>query len=184
MKNTDIIIFDVESTGLLLPSPTNIERQPYLTEIYCGKYDKDFNLIDELDTMVKPPVPIPEEITKITGITQEDVDDAPSFINLYDRIYDFFEGVNYVVGHNITFDMNIMHYELFRHDYENNFHWPKVRFCTVELSKHYFNKRLKLMQLHEHLFGIGFEGSHRARADVEATAKCFFEMVKRGDVSI
>ena len=38
--------------------------------------------------------------------------------------------------------------------------------------------------LHNHLFGFDFTGSHRARADVEATTKCFIEMVKRKDINI
>jgi len=182
MKGTDIIILDCESTGLLAPIPANIDRQPYLTEIYAVRLDKDFNFISEIETMIRPPIPIPEEITKITGITQEDADKAPPFIEIYDELYDLFEGVNYIVGHNINFDASVLQYELFRHDFQHSFHYAKHKICTIEKSKHYFNKRLKLAKLHEHLFGVGFEGAHRARVDVEATAKCFFEMVRLGDI--
>jgi len=182
MKNTDIIIFDTETTGLLAPTPTNIDRQPYLTEVYIIRLDKDFNFVSEMETMVRPPIPIPEEITRITGITQEDADKAPSFIEIYDKLYDIFEGVNYMAGHNINFDKGVIKYELFRHDFEEKFHWPKHHLCSVEASRHYKNKRLKLSQLYELLFNSSFQGAHRARADVEATARCFMELVKRGDI--
>ena len=182
MKGTDVIILDTETTGLDGPNATNIERQPYITELYCVRLTRDFEFVSEFESMIKPPIPISEEITRITGITQADVDSAPPFIKVYDAIYDIFEGANYVVGHNIEFDLRLLKYELFRHDFEYAFPWPKHHTCTVEKSKHYFNKRLKLMQLHEYLFNKPFTGAHRARTDVEATARCFMEMVKRGDI--
>ena len=184
MKNSDIIVFDTETTGLIAPSPTNIERQPYITEVYFLKLNSKLEKIDELETMMLPPIPISEEITKITGIVQADVDGQPPFIKKYDEIYDFFEGVNYVVGHNLKFDMDVLYYELFRHDFQNKFHFPKTWICTIEKSMHYKNKRLTLSKLYEHLFGTTFEGAHRAKVDVEATARCFIEMCKRGDINV
>ena len=178
----DIIIFDTETTGLDAPSPAKIEVQPYITEIYAVRLSKDFKFIDDVNRMVKPPVPISEEITKITGITQEMVDKHQPFSNMYDELYELFHGCRYVVGHNISFDLRILRYELFRYDWEYKFNWPKNHICTVESSKHYQNKRLKLMQLHELLFGYEFADAHRAKNDVEATGKCFIEMVKRGDI--
>jgi len=182
INNDDIIVFDTETTGLNLPSPANIDRQPFLTELYAVRLTKELEFISEFDSMFCPPIPIPEEITKITGIRQQDVDGQPTFIEKYDEIYELFCGVRYVVGHNVTFDLNIIKHELFRYDKEYNFNWPKDHVCTVEKSRHYFNKRLKLMQLHNHLFGIDFANAHRAKNDVQATFKCFREMIKRKDI--
>ena len=184
MIGTDIIIFDCETTGLDGPSATNIERQPHITELYAVRLTRDFKFVSEVDTIIKPPIPISEEITRITGISDDTVKDAPPFIKVYDKIYDLFEGVNYVVGHNVMFDLRLLKYELFRHDFEYKHHWPKHHICTVEKSKHYKNKRLTLQKLHEYLFGYEFTGAHRARTDVEATGKCFIEMVKRGDINL
>lgn len=184
MIGRDIIIFDTETTGLDFPNPTSIERQPYITEIYAVRLTNDFKFVSEIDTMINPPVPISEEITRITGIKQSDVDDADPFINVYDRLYDLFEGVNFVVGHNVNFDLRMLKFELFRHDFQNKFHWPKYHLCTVEGSKHYQNKRLTLQKLHEFLFGHEFTNAHRAKNDVQATCKCFMELVKRGDFNL
>jgi len=181
-SSSDIIIFDTETTGLDGPVATKIESQPYITELYAVRLTKDFKFIDEVETMIKPPIPISEEITKITGISDESVKDAPNFIQVYDEIYDLFECCQNVVGHNVMFDLRMIKFELFRYDKEYCFNWPKNRICTVEASKHYKNKRLRLQQLHELLFGNEFQNAHRARNDVEATARCFMEMVKRGDI--
>ena len=180
----EIIIFDTETTGLTSPTPTNIKFQPFMTEIYCLKIDENFQKIGEFESMVKPPVPIPKEITKITGITDDDVANAPSFFGIYDRLYDFFNGTDIIVGHNIAFDVDIVHYELMRHDLDKKFPYPKRHICTVEESYHFENKRLKLQSLHEHLFGVGFDGGHRAINDVLATGRCFIEMCRRGEIKL
>ena len=179
---SDIIVFDTETTGLDAASPTKIEKQPYITEIYAVRLTKDFKFVEELDTMVKPPIPISEEITKITGITDKDVEFAPNFIQIYDQLYDLFFGCENTAGHNVMFDLRLLKFELFRYDKEYAFNWPRNKICTVEKSKHYLNKRLRLQQLYKYLFGVEFENAHRAKNDVEATVRCIIEMVKRGDI--
>jgi len=182
--SSDIIIIDTETTGLLRPIPTKIENQPFITEIYAMRIDKDFKFIKELDTLIKPPIPISEEITRITGIDDYKVRNSPSFISVYERLYNIFEGVRYVVGQNIEFDLGMLNYELFRHNLERKFPWPKNHICTIESSFHYKKKRMKLMDLHQFLLGEGFEGAHRAKDDVLATTRCFIELHNRGDIKV
>jgi DNA polymerase-3 subunit alpha len=59
--------------------------------------------------------------------------------------------------------------------------WPRV-ICTVEETEHLKGHRLKLSDLYELLFGEKFANAHDAKADVEALAKCYFELVKRGEI--
>lgn len=183
-NSSDIIIFDTETTGLDAASPTKIEKQPYITEFYGVRLTKDFKFVDDFDTMIKPPIPISNEITRITGISDADVELAPTFIQVYDNLYNLFENCRNVSGHNVMFDLRLLKYELFRLDKEHAFNWPKNHICTVEASRHYMNKRLKLQQLYEFLFNETFENAHRAKNDVMATVKCFIEMVKRGDITL
>jgi DNA polymerase-3 subunit alpha len=173
---------DTETTGLVKPIPTDIQFQPFMTEIYACKINENFEFVSEFHSLVKPPIPITKEITKITGISDDTVKNAPSFAGIYDGLYDFFCGVDIVVGQNIEFDINIIHYELLRHDLDKKFCYPKRHICTIESSYHYQNKRLNLAKLHEFLFGEGFEDAHRAKSDVFATTRCFIELVKRGDI--
>lgn len=178
----NIIITDTETTGLVKPIPTDIQFQPFMTEIYACKLNENFEFIGEFTTLVKPPIPITKEIVKITGIDDALVANAPTFAEIYDGLYDFFCGVDIVVGQNISFDINIIHYELLRHDWDKKFCYPKRQICTIESSYHYKNKRQKLSDLHEFLFGEGFEDAHRAKSDVMATTRVFIELVKRGDI--
>lgn len=178
----NIIITDTETTGLIKPIPTDMQFQPFMTEIYACKLNENFEFISEFETLVRPPIPITKEITKITGIDDAKLIGAPTFAEIYDGLYDFFCGADIVVGQNIEFDINIIHYELMRHNWDKKFCWPKKHICTIEASYHYENKRLNLAKLHEFLFGEGFEDAHRAKSDVMATVRCFIELVKRGDI--
>jgi len=182
LKDYTIIITDTETTGLVKPIPTDIQFQPFMTEIYACKMNGLFEFIEEIDTLVKPPIPISPEITKITGITDATVAGAPSFANIYPELNSFFCGADAVVGQNIEFDINILHYELMRHDWDKKFCWPSRHICTIEASYHYKNKRMKLADLHEHLFGETFKDAHRAKGDVMATVRCFIKMVELGDI--
>lgn len=179
---SDIIIFDTETTGLLKPIPTMMEKQPFITEIYAARISPEFDFLAEANLLIKPPVHIEPEITKITGIDDELVKESPVFLEVYDELYDLFEGVQYVVGQNVMFDINMLFNELFRHNLEKKFPWPKHHICTIESSYHYKNKRLNLMALHEYLFGKGFKEAHRAKNDVMATIRCFIELNARGDI--
>ena len=54
------------------------------------------------------------------------------------------------------------------------------RVCTVQKTMHFQQRRLTLTNLHQELFGVPFEGAHRARHDVEALFRCYEELCKRG----
>lgn len=68
-----MIFFDTETTGLLNPDENELINQPHIIEMYLVRlnYDKEsgeFHLVDEVETFIRPPVPVPPIITKITGI--------------------------------------------------------------------------------------------------------------------
>ena len=179
-----IICYDTETTGLLLPEANEISEQPHIIEIYCGKFNEDGNLIDEFQSYLKPPIELPAIITKITGITESDLRDAKTFVEVYEDMADFFTGANILSAHNIGFDRNMLANELLRIDRILQFPWPKTHICTVQSSKHLEGHRLSLTKLHTYLFGCEFQGAHRAKSDVVAQSKCLFELVKRGDIRL
>lgn len=180
-----MIILDTETTGLLHPDASDITKQPYITEFYGIKVTNDFDFVDEIESFVKPPVPIPPEVVNITGITEEMVADAPSFIDLYNDLSNFFLGETIVVAHNAPFDIGVLKWELTRYDLEFHFPWPKRHICTVEGSRHIKNKRLKLRDLHELATGRKHEdGAHRAKQDVMALVRSFKWLVEEGHVRL
>ncbi len=182
-----MIVVDYETTGLLKPSASNIADQPFLTDIYAIKLEfsnGSFEFVDDFETLVKPPMPIPEEIVKITNITDEMVADAPAFIEIYDDYAEFFRGEDTIIAHNCSFEIGCLYFELLRHDLALNFPWPKNHICTVERTKHIQGRRLKLGVLHKMATGKTFEGAHRARPDVMALVRCLEWMVKNEHIEL
>ena len=167
-----MLAFDTETTGLLRPGATELWLQPFIIEIYMAKLNDEFEIIDEFDQLIKPPVPISEEITGITGITNEMVEGSPSFIQIYPDLCDFVCGEEKIFAHNCTFDISMLENELARHDLVNKFPWPSEHICTVEASFPLENKRLTLAKLYKIATGRDIVDAHRARNDVVQMTEC------------
>lgn len=176
-----MIAFDTETTGLLVPSAADLHLQPYIIEIYACKFDKDYNFISDLQTFIRPPIPVSKKITEITGITDDMLIGAPSFVQCYDRIADFFLGEDTVYAHNCSFDTGVLCVELQRYGWEYKFPWPKNQICTVEKSFPIKNRRMNLQELHALATGKPeIIGAHRAKTDVAALVKCIMFLEKEG----
>lgn len=174
-----MIAGDLETTGLLKPDLCELYLQPFITEIYFCKFDWGGNIIAEFETFLKPPVPIPEIVTQITGITNEMVRNAPKFIEVYDDLCEFFLGEKTFFAHNASFEIGMMSVELQRHDLENKFPWPKNQFCTVELTYAIQNKRLTLDALYKIATGKDRKEAHRAKKDVMDMLQCIYWMKEK-----
>lgn len=179
-EGRSFIFIDLETTDLLRPMLSSLFLQPHITEITAIKLDKDLNIIDEYNTLMKPPIPIPPHITKITKITDEMVANKRPFVQEYKNIAKFFTGVSDVVGHNISFDLDVIRVELMRIGKEFQFPWPMRRHCTIELSYHLNNRRMKLGELYKLATGKEIVDAHRSRSDVMATIECYKWMKKKG----
>ena len=179
MSEREIIVFDTETTGLLKPSAAGLEGQPYITEIYAVKIDENFEVIDELESYVNIPVDVPEFITKITGITNEKLRDAPSFEELAPDLCDLFTGSTEMVAHNLAFDKAMVGNQLIRAGW-GDFPFPEIETCTVQHSMSLEQRRINLTRLHELLLGHGFKDAHRAKSDVHALVRCYHKMRENG----
>ncbi len=164
-----LLFFDTETTGLLKPSPINIDLQPHILEICAIKTDFDFKVIDSINLLIKPPILIPIETYRIHGITDEMVEDCDSFAISYKKIANFFTGVTHSIAHNNSFDSGMLAVELMRIDKLTHFPWPINQICTVEASFHLKNRRMKLAELFELATGnFNIPNAHRAESDVLA----------------
>jgi len=175
-----LIFIDTETTGLLKPDAASLHLQPYITEIYVVKLTDKLSFIDEFETLIKPPIPIPDETSKVSGITNELVANAPKFIEVYDRLVDLFMGERITVGHNVSFDLGVLWSELARHRLEFHFPWSPTWLCTVEKSTSIKHKRLSLKDLHMLATGHAHEDAHRAKSDVLAMIRCYQWMEQKG----
>lgn len=176
-----LLFMDYETSGLLKPCVVPLEKQPHSIEYYgCLVDPETLEIVSEFDTLIKPPVTITAEITKITGITNEMVKDAPTFAQVADKIEAQIASASRLIAHNASYEREMTLTEFKR--LGKDIKLPLI-FCTVEQSFHLLGFRQKLGDLHEYLFGERFSGSHRAREDVLALLRCYKELKKRNEIS-
>lgn len=135
-------------------------------------------ITDTYSTLINPGVSIPPFITRITGINQEMVDDAPFFHEVAKEIIIRLEHAVFV-AHNARFD-----YHFLREAYQNlgfTFHRPFL--CTVRMSRKAFPglASYSLENLIHH-FGIPVKKRHRALDDALATAQVLQQILKVGEL--
>lgn len=174
------LVFDTETTALISNSLVAEKAQPRIIEFYGALYDAEAQLIREVDFLCDPGIPISPEITKITGIRPEDVAGQQKFAHHAADVRELIEEADVAVAHNMSYDHAVVNFEMAR--LQSAVQWPADLVCTVEQTEHLRGHRLRLTDLHQELFGEPFTGAHRARVDVQALARCYFELVRRGEI--
>ncbi len=157
----EFVIFDIETTGL---SPKTCG----ITQIGALKY-KNGEIIDRFDTFVNPEMPIPANITELTGITDDMVKDAPSEREAVESFLAF-SGDCVLVAHNANFDISFI--RRVATDFGIVFDNPYLD--TVALSR-YINSDIKKHTLDTlaKYYNLGEFDHHKADADTEMLAKIF-----------
>lgn len=130
--------------------------------------DSAGNEIEAMNTLINPGIPIPERITKITGIKDEDVAGQPLFKDIAERLRPLFAAADCLIAHNLPFDSNIMKLELNRARLMVCWPWPGYNLCTVQEHAEEWGRRPKLTELYEMYMGKPLAQSHRAIDDVKA----------------
>ncbi|RZK77585.1 MAG: DNA polymerase III subunit alpha, partial [Pedobacter sp.] len=186
------LIFDTETTGLPRNwnAPiTDTENWPRCIQIAWQLHDDFGNLIENQDYLVRPEgFNIPYDAERIHGISTELA--AEQGITLKEVLEKFNIALSkskFVVGQNVGFDVNIMGCEFHRLGVVNNLAMMPVLDTCTEVTADLLrlpggrNGRYKLptlTELHQYLFGEPFAEAHNATADVEATTRCFLQLLK------
>ncbi len=187
------LIFDTETTGLpkSFSKPiTDTDNWPRCVQIAWQIHDAFGNLIEHQDFLIKPDgFNIPFDAEKIHGISTELAEN--NGVPIAEVLLAFNKSLQlctYVVGHNVGFDLNVMGCEFFRHQTTTNLTaLPVLDTCTehtANLLKLPGGKGGKfklptLTELYVFLFDETFAEAHNATADVEATSRCFLELLRR-----
>ncbi len=160
----DIVVFDIETTGLDFLTEK-------ITEIGAVKI-KNGEICEMFHSLVNPQKQISPKITKITGITNEMVKDAPLIDDVLDSFYEFCKGCN-LSAHNAGFDTGFIYYN----DKQNRFTMPVLD--TLSLSRVLLPdlKNHKLDTLTKH-FSIILENHHRADHDAKATGELLIKLIE------
>lgn len=159
-------IIDVETTG-------GDPKRERITEIAIVLHDGQ-QVIDQFQSLVNPEVPIPDFITRVTGIDNDMVRDAPRFFEIARQVVEMTEGAIFV-AHNARFDYSFVQKEFRRLGYT----FTRKQLCTVKWSR-------KLMpRLRSHSLGnlckhlnIDNPQAHRAMSDAMATTTLFEHLLQ------
>lgn len=179
-----VLAIDTETTGLVTAPLMPLDRQPHVIQ-FSGllvEIDRtETTILDEFTTFIKPPRKelFSEKISKLTQITWENLENAPPFADVAERIFDDLIYLSpAVAAHNLSFDRMVLDFEAQRLGRE--IVWPERMICTVEQTNYVKGFRLDLGGLHEGLHGEKFAGAHQASADVGALVRCLITMHERG----
>ena len=185
------LFFDTETTGLpqYYNAPVeNLDNWPRLVQIAWAVYDEDGSKLEDSEHIIKPEgFVIPEASSAIHGITTEVAQkDGKELGPVLKKFADAINESKAAVAHNMSFDEKIVGAEFLRKSIDHKL-FDTLRICTklastdyCKLPGQYGYKWPKLSELHIKLFGEDFEDAHDALVDVEACARCFFELAKRG----
>lgn len=159
-------IIDIETTG----------GNPYrdkITEVAIFIHDGE-RVVKEFQTLINPERRIPHFITRMTGISDEMVAQAPKFYEVAKTIVEITENTVFV-AHNASFDYNFIKSEFHKLGY----FYKRESLCTVKLSRKIFpgKRSYSLGKLCQEL-DITIKNRHRAMGDALATVK-LFELIRK-----
>ena len=187
------LIFDTETTGLpkRWKAPlTDSENWPRCIQIAWQIHDIKGTLIRHEDYLISPDgFTIPFDSEKIHGISTALAENQGTpLAEVLNKFHTALNEVEFVVGHNVSFDRNIMGAEYLRSGLEDVFEQKAVidtcteetaRLCQIAGGRGGKFKLPTLSELYYFLFQERFEDAHNATADVEATTRALFELLRK-----
>ena len=191
------LIFDTETTGLPKSwnAPiTDTDNWPRCIQIAWQLHDNMGNIVEHNNFLLQPDgFNIPYDAEQIHGISTdlalEQGIPLKECLVLFNEVLD---KTTFIVGQNVTFDLNIMGCEFHRLGVSNSLNKLPVldtctehtaQLCQIPGGRGGKFKLPTLTELHNHLFGVNFGEAHNATADVEATTRCFLELIRLREFS-
>jgi len=187
------LIFDTETTGKIenwKAEVSEFESFPRVVQLAWQLHDYKGELIEVKNYIIKPDgYTIPFNAEKIHGISTERAEKMGMPLEfVMDEFKNALDETDFAVGHNIEFDMKVMGAEYARADRDDGLMKKKTldtmksstNFCQLPGGRGKSFKFPTLSELNEKLFGEKVDNAHNASADVEATARCFLELIRIG----
>ena len=187
------LIFDTETTGLpkRWDAPlSDSENWPRCIQIAWQIHDAKGNLIAHKDYLIQPDdFTIPFDSEQIHGIsTALATSEGVPLATVLSEFEEALKEVSFVVGHNVSFDRNIMGAEFIRAGLADPLDEKAVidtcteetaQLCQLPGGRGGKFKLPTLGELYHFLFQDSFEEAHNATADVEATSRAFLELMRQ-----
>lgn len=153
-----LIFLDIESTGINIASDR-------IVELGLLKINPDGSEEEKI-LRINPGIPIPEKATRVHGITDEDVKDAPKFREVARNLMKFMEGCDLAGFNSTRFDIPLLAEEFLRADVDIDF--KKRKFIDVQAIFHKMEKRT-LTAAYKFYCNRDLTNAHCAIADARAT---------------
>ncbi len=168
IKEAEFAVLDFETTG-------TSAKHNRVIEVGIVRV-KNLKIEDSFQTFINPGNRIPPFITSLTGITDDDVHDAPFFNEAASEMLEFI-GDSVIVAHNLPFDLSFLKSELKRAELLPP---GNHTLCTLKLARKMYPelKSKSLGKLVTH-FRIRHKNVHRALSDSTVTAKLLIKMLKQ-----
>lgn len=159
LEAAEFAVVDLETTGSVIGVDEIIEIG--LCIIRGGK------AVESFSTLVWSDRPIPPWVARLTGIRNEDLEGAPTFSDIAERLAGLLDG-RVFVAHDIRFDLPFLRWEFARRGIA---HPAVTGLCTLQLSRQLWPD-LSSRSLPDlaRRFNISHDNPHRAAADAAATA--------------
>ena len=156
-----LIVFDLETTGLDLVRDRIIQIS-YIKVLPGGKEQRE-------NLLINPCKPIPQEVTELTGISNDDVKDAPSFKDVAQQLSEKMKDCDFAGYNSNHFDIPMLAEEFLRAGID--FDFSKCRLIDAQTIFHKMERR-NLASAYKFYCGRKMEEdftAHRADEDTEAT---------------
>lgn len=156
-----LVVFDLETTGLDIVND-RIFQLSYIKVYPDGKEERE-------NIYFNPQKPIPQEVIELTGTTNEDVADKPTFKALSKELEEKFSGCDFAGYNSNHFDVPMLSEEFYRAGI--NFDFSKCRLIDAQAIFHKMERR-NLAAAYKFYCGRKMEedfAAHRADQDTEAT---------------
>ena len=188
-----ILFFDTETTGLPgnYNAPiTHVQNWPRMVQLAYSVYYEDGSLVGKHNFIIKPEgYVIPADATKIHRITtQQALAEGHDLEQVLDLFHQAISESSILIGHNVEFDKAIIGAEFVRKKIDTKVLLSRRSFCTMKdknvvnfckIPGKYGFKWPTLEELHFKLFKEQIVDAHDASIDIDSTAKCFWELLKR-----
>ena len=205
------LVFDSETTGLSktqIISPSTIHLWPHIVQFSYIVFDAELNKIVKIkDSIIKVPdgFIITEENAKIHGITTEiSLAKGVDLLPVLKEFFADFDSADHIVGHNVSFDINMIKAELQRlimnssdknlQDYLTTINTSTKFYCTmqetielcaIEMKDKYgrsYKKFPKLVELYQKMFDVTPKNLHNSLNDVIVCLRCFIKLKYEIDI--
>jgi DNA polymerase III epsilon subunit-like protein len=211
-----VLVFDTETTGLpqtKILNPDTLHQWPTIVQFSYIIYDLSLNdIVESKDYVIKVPesILISEESSKIHGITNEISSKKGILVDeVLNEFFYYLKDVDWIIGHNVSFDINMIKVELLRiiynkklitqqlKMYKYDLHFitnyknicctlqDSIQFCNIQAIDKFgrpYLKYPKLVELHKKLFDSSPNNLHNSFNDILVTLRCFMKLKHDSDL--